>query len=460
MPRFLYLPIEIAAREMDSRLLTALFAVRSGMEVLIGQKWLLQQNMAALPPGAFLFKTMSPRDYKNMRNAAKYGHGIFAIDEEMPGLGEGCGGLQWVLEQAVDTCDSIFLPGLAHFEAMQNRFPGNQTKMFLTGNPRWDLLRSELRGLYAKDAEALRERYKNFVLVNTNVGVINSAKGSSAKLFRSMARYGRLNFSLEKDRNWAEAVKKFQTESLEATISFVRRFSSVEPDRTIIIRPHPTEKLSTYRDAFKDNPRVIVIFEGPAAPWILAADVLVHTACTTANEAFALGVPAVCINTGRSVIYDYFISNKVSLESEGVEAAVRDVCSVLKEPAAAGKARTPKMKATFNRFFAASDGPFAAERMVEIMANGAKGLSDAAITHREAKFKTWRFRTRFQKIVFPDAPALTLENRIMAMAGQLNMDTKLKVEKCGQTLYRIADSELSRSGLGIPRYNGLLGKLF
>ena len=122
MTKFLYLPIEIAARELDARLLVALFAVKNGMEVIIGQKWLMQQNMAALPPGAFLFKTMSPRDFNNMLNAAEFDHGIFAIDEEMPGLGEGCGNLRWVHEPAVDKCDAIFLPGIAHFEEESTHF--------------------------------------------------------------------------------------------------------------------------------------------------------------------------------------------------------------------------------------------------------------------------------------------------------------------------------------------------
>ncbi len=458
--KYLYLPIEIALRELDARLLTALFAVQHGMEVLIGQKWLLQRNIDALPQGAFLFKTLTPGDYKHMKNAARHGHGVYAIDEEMPGLGEGCGDLKWVLESAVEACDAIFLPGAAHFEAMRKRFPASRNKIFATGNPRWDLLRPELRGLYARDADALRRRHGRFVLVNTNVGLMNSAKSSPEKLLRNLTADGRLDFSLEKDRKWAEALKVFQIDSLDATISFTRKLTAAVPDRKIVVRPHPTENLSTYTDAFRDNPRVVVVTEGPAAPWIMASDVLVHTACTTANEAFALGVPSVCIKTGQSIFYDYFISHKVSLEAQGVDDAVRLVQLVLRDPSAAAAQRTPAMKATFDRFFAAGEGKFAAERMVEIISGGMTATRTASASPNPQDFRTWRLRTRFQKVIFPDAPAEKLEKRIVEMAKQLNMTALPRVDKCAQAVYRIRGRDNPDSGLRLPPYRSWLGDLF
>jgi len=44
----------------------------------------------------------------------------------------------------------------------------NNTPIIVTGNPRIDLLRPELREFYRPEAEALRERYGNFILINTN----------------------------------------------------------------------------------------------------------------------------------------------------------------------------------------------------------------------------------------------------------------------------------------------------
>ena len=46
-------------------------------------------------------------------------------------------------------------------------------RIFETGNPRFDLLRPGLRELYRPDAEALRARFGDFILINTNFARYN-----------------------------------------------------------------------------------------------------------------------------------------------------------------------------------------------------------------------------------------------------------------------------------------------
>ena len=71
---FLYLPVEVAARELDAKLLLAAFAVGAGYEVIIGQKWLMQRNFGRMPPGIVLFKTLTAVDAKAMQAAHAAGH--------------------------------------------------------------------------------------------------------------------------------------------------------------------------------------------------------------------------------------------------------------------------------------------------------------------------------------------------------------------------------------------------
>jgi surface carbohydrate biosynthesis protein len=48
------------------------------------------------------------------------------------------------------------------------------TSIHLTGNPRGDLLRPELRGFYARDIESIRREYGDFILMNTNFKPVNA----------------------------------------------------------------------------------------------------------------------------------------------------------------------------------------------------------------------------------------------------------------------------------------------
>jgi surface carbohydrate biosynthesis protein len=70
---FLYLPIEVSARELDAKLLVAFFAVDAGYEVVLGQKWLMQRNVRRMPPGIVLFKTLTALDAKSMQVAKAEG---------------------------------------------------------------------------------------------------------------------------------------------------------------------------------------------------------------------------------------------------------------------------------------------------------------------------------------------------------------------------------------------------
>ena len=45
----------------------------AGLEVVLGQKWLLQKNIGQMPPGVLLFKTLTNRDAQAMRAAHRQG---------------------------------------------------------------------------------------------------------------------------------------------------------------------------------------------------------------------------------------------------------------------------------------------------------------------------------------------------------------------------------------------------
>ena len=69
LSKIIYFPMEIASRELDSRLLLAAIAASRGFEVVLGQKWLIERNIEYMTPGVYLSKTLTVRDAKMLQRA-------------------------------------------------------------------------------------------------------------------------------------------------------------------------------------------------------------------------------------------------------------------------------------------------------------------------------------------------------------------------------------------------------
>src|ERR1700754_721853 len=145
MNRLLYLPMEIAARELDSRLLLSVIALTHGFEVVIGQKWLIESNIRRMPAGIYLSKTMTRRDGESLAKARARGYFTAAIDEEMPGLVTKPDELRWIADEGVEQTEAIFIGGEGNTQSLVTRFPGAKGKVHMVLNPRWDLLRTTFR---------------------------------------------------------------------------------------------------------------------------------------------------------------------------------------------------------------------------------------------------------------------------------------------------------------------------
>jgi surface carbohydrate biosynthesis protein len=437
MSKFLYMPIEIAARELDSRLLISLFAVKEGLEVVIGPKWLLQKNVKWVPKGFWIFKTLTPGDAKYMRRAQKVGHQIGAIDEEMPGLGESSHQLRWVDQSAVQLSDTIFCQGKQHQDVLKKAYPEKAERLIITGNPRWDLLRPELRELFSEEVKAITSRLGRIILINTNAGLINSAKKSFDGHVKDSARDGRLNLNLEEDRCYVDDDRAFQTANLTATPPLARRLSKEFPEYTVVLRPHPNEDVHFYETALKDISNVKIIREGSVVSWLLASDALIHTGCTTASEAFALGKPAISFETKPSPFHNYLLSGAFSTitkdENDLIERLKATLSGVI------NKSEEDKRKGTFTNFFASQSGTFAAQKIAHYIAHSVD------ICTRE-RSQTWKrgilFRKKWwpsahQRRMFPLITADEIKERLQTLAGPLGSDPIPHIDQLGGGQFRL-----------------------
>ncbi len=329
--KFLYLPIEVASRELDARILLAIRAVAQGTTVLIGQQWLMMWNLQKFRPGVVFFKGINKVQFSWMHRAKRAGHKTVAIDEEVTAISNARFVLKEVHESLFPLTDKIFTQGPFQHETISNRFPKVAPKLTTTGNARWDMLRPAFRGFHNADVAAIRRQHGRFILVNTNFGYFNSFWGGPEGFERVCERVGYIERGNAFDEDWLAKQYEFEARNAEAFVGMIRALSSRYPDHKVILRPHPSESFEYWDERLLPIPRTQVIGGGSAVAWILASDFLVHNGCTTGIEAFLLDSPVGAFSPFTNWAEDVLLGNKVTTRHtsfktlfEDIDAAIAD----------------------------------------------------------------------------------------------------------------------------------------
>ena len=437
---FLYLPIEVASRELHAKLLLAWFAVGLGFEVVIGWKRMINRNLRFMPPGIVVFKTLTVNDGEVMAEARAAGHAVAAIDEEVPGLVTLKQKLRWVAPESVERSDVIFALGDEHKEALLHFYPGHADRYRVVGNPRWDLLRPELRGSHDREVAAIRAQHAPFILINTNFAALNSSRRTPEETAKWFVDTGRVDTRKPEDVVFLDEMFQMERANTAAVRALLRELPARFPDHRFVLRPHPIERVETWSEFLRDIPRTQMLRDGAAVPWIMASDALVHTNCTTGVEAFALDQPAISLQPARLALNDIYLANLVNYRTESIPETLDVLARLLARPASA-PAYPTEYATIFDRFFAGTHGPFASERIAQsLQQQFGLTLSAGAERPRWQPRPGYRQKTRTRKHhaqVMPEIDEAAVAGILQGFGQALGIERRFQVEPCGQLLFHV-----------------------
>ena len=459
---FLYLPIEVASRVLHAKLLLTWFAVGLGFEVVIGWKRMINRNLRAMPPGIVVFKTLTGNDGDVMAEARAAGHCVAAIDEEVPGLVTMKQKLRWVTERSVAASDLIFAVGEEHREALLHFYPGHADRYRVVGNPRWDLLRPELRGSHAAEVAAIRARHAPFILINTNFAALNSARRTPEETARWFVKTGRVDTRKPEDVVFLDEMFQMERANTAAVKALLKELPGRFPDYTIVLRPHPMERVETWNEFLRDIPRTQMIRDGAAVPWIMAADALVHTNCTTGVEAYALDRPAISLQPARLGLNDIYLANLINYRTETTDETL-DVLARLIGREPSDPAYPVEFAATFARFFAGTTGPFACERIVQALREELR-LSPSSPERpawQPQPGYRWKTRTREHHAqVMPEIDEPEVAKILESFSQALGEKRQFQVEPCGQLVFHVHGAPARANHAADAERRSWLGRLW
>lgn len=451
--RILYMPMEIASREMDSRLLIAATALARGWDVVLGQKWLIERNVDSMPPGLYLSKTLTQRDSRIMSRARARGFIVAAIDEEVPGLVAKADELRWVSDEGIENADFIFVGGENNVGAYRTRFPEAASRVVPCLNPRWDLLKPGLREIYRRDAEKIREQFGRFILINTNLGFSNSEKGSTASIVEEQARTGKLDLGDPDVRSYVDQLVRMEQANFAAIREIAQRLLAEIPDVSVVLRPHPSERIDTWEKAIGQHPRLKIVREGASIPWIIAAGALVHTNCTTGVEAIALGHPALCVLATDEPVNQRYLANRVNPVARSATEAV----DILKRHVT-GQSEISFSKAmhdVFSSSMSLDESELGATRIINQMVGEFErrtaAAGDPAGGHDRTQWspgRNYRWTMRDKNVrgtLFPDFSYEALSDRLAEIAGHAGVLIRPRTYACGSKVALITERTVPMS---------------
>ncbi len=333
----LLIPVENQVRELDPKLLLACVAAQRGFASIVGSRREMEFNIDSFPSAIYLSKSMTIRSLLFFRIARRFGHKIVAWDEEaLVHLPAKTYFSRRLDASAIKHVLSLFAWGQDNVE-LWRQYPHlpKDTPIHAVGNPRGDMLRTEIRAYYEEDAEALRRVYGDFILVNTNFNHVN-AFGPDINLFipakkpGDKARFGRAARGMS--REYAKGLSEHKHAVFSRFKDLIPSLEQAFPRHTIIVRPHPTEDHQVYKDIAARCRHVQVTNEGNVVPWLMAAKALVHNGCTTAVEAYVMNVPAISYRASINEDYDdgfYRLPNGLSHECFDLEEVMQTLEKIL-----------------------------------------------------------------------------------------------------------------------------------
>lgn len=329
----LYLPIETTARELDAKLLLAAAAVSRGYCVVIGRKSRVRRVALENARGVFMYKSHKDDHVDSIfRPLREAGVVTAALDEE---------GFVWPSGEeylrsrvqtgsAFDWLDLLLNWGKVQESLLRGGFPERSFEnIFLSGNVRFDVLRTPYKNVFCDRVEQLQKVHRQFVLINTKFSAGNLAKFYGVSFMEKMRASGSITNTEDdlyyKDRE--RYMKRLYREYCEAVKYLARRF----PDVNFVVRPHPSEERSTWENDLSGVGNAYVCADGNVVPWIIASQAVLHTNCTTGIEAFVAGKPVFRYHPEYDDRYESDFPNSLGQGFSNTEELARGIQRLLDE---------------------------------------------------------------------------------------------------------------------------------
>jgi surface carbohydrate biosynthesis protein len=281
----IYICIEIKNREYVSQIFLSLKAALKGYRVYLGTHAAIYSLLRTKKTrtGIFLDKSLQPES--RMKSVLKSVEYFCVLDaelspyfteeywmEEIPGR---------IYPNSDELVDKFLVVNEEIAKVAAFHFTEQKSKVVVTGWPRIELWRGLNSEIYSHEVLKIQEKYGKFLLFASNFGNLQNPidTESISAVPPKTTKESNLESQIQNYKNFKEAIK------------MIRKWDADPSMPTIIIRPHPSERISIWRKELKKTKKTFVVRGGPISPWVLASNGVIQHRSTVSIEAFLSGKP-------------------------------------------------------------------------------------------------------------------------------------------------------------------------
>ena len=289
----------------------------------IGDKIGISRALKYFGPGTYFHKSINFFDNKRIGDIKNKGNFYVSLDEE--------GGYQLRDElelkkflnvrtslENVKNVDIIFNWGNFDNNVCKRIYSKFKKKFIISGSPRVDLWKSKIiKKIYSEEIKEIDKIYnKKFnLIISSNI----SSFGNVKRIFSIAYK----NYTFKDKKEKKEAFNNIYQElnDFKKFSKLIIQVIKTNPDDFFIIRPHPAEEYSTWKNLIKKNRlnNVILNNKFDPTPWIYRSECIIQSKSSLAIEASILKkkIISIDLNNQRRIFPNKFginLKNKINIK--------------------------------------------------------------------------------------------------------------------------------------------------
>ena len=341
--------------------------------------------------------------------------------------------------------DRIFCWGKNDYTTLDSLFDNSKDKLVLSGSHRFDMMREEFN-----DYWNFSNSEKKYITVSGNFNLVNGFIHKS-KLILDLEKQGYFSRSEEYKKGVLNAFndmeKKFP-KFIEMLNIIINRF----PNENFYLRPHPLEKIETWRDHFSKFKNVKISKDGNINEQLVNSKLLIHNSCTSAFHSFSYKVPTISYEPVKCISEYGEPANKLSERVTKVD----DLCELINEIINNNYklSNEEEKNNIFHNKIYTSKSKYSSEIIVDEL----KTISDFSVKNelnlKKIRFELFKktlinnlkkiaikilkpFKSLYNNNKFEDLDEIIISNKIKKIQNILNISSTLSVKKISDRCFFI-----------------------